>query len=194
MRAIADDLGIRAPSLYKHVADKEMLEVALISDALAEIAEAFELAAAGSADPLASLAAAYRAWALEHPHRHRLTMDRPLPRERLQPGLEDRAAAALVAAAGGDPERCPRRIRVRPRDGRARAQRPLPAGRRPRRSLGARRRCVPARPPRLGHGASGSTEATALTRSPTTNARQRRPSPKPKAASSTSSPRSIGSR
>lgn len=104
MRAIADDLGIRAPSLYKHVADKETLEVALISDALAEIADAFELAAAGSADPLASLAAAYRAWALEHPHLYRLMMDRPLPRERLQPGLEDRAAAALVAAAGGDPD------------------------------------------------------------------------------------------
>jgi len=78
--------------------------VALISDALAEIADTFELAAAGSADPLASLAAAYRAWALAHPHLYRLMMDRPLPRERLQPGLEDRAAAALVAAAGGDPD------------------------------------------------------------------------------------------
>ena len=31
-------------------------------------------------------------------------MDRPLPRERLAPGLEDRAAAALVAAADGDPD------------------------------------------------------------------------------------------
>jgi len=102
MRAIADELGIRAPSLYKHVADKETLEVALISEALAEIADAFERAAAGSDDPLASLAAAYRVWALAHPHLYRLMMDRPLPRERLAPGLEDRAGAALVAAAGGD--------------------------------------------------------------------------------------------
>ena len=54
--------------------------------------------------PLASLAAAYRAWALDHPHLYRLMMDRPLPREHLAPGLEDRAAAALVAAAGGDPD------------------------------------------------------------------------------------------
>ncbi len=52
MRAIADELGIRAPSLYKHVADKETLEVALISDALAEIAAVFEHAVAGSDDPL----------------------------------------------------------------------------------------------------------------------------------------------
>ena len=104
MRAIAADLGIRAPSLYKHVADKEALEVALISDALAEIADVFEAAAAEGDDPLAAIASAYRSWALAHPHLYRLMMDRPLPRERLAPGLEDRAAAALVAATGGDPD------------------------------------------------------------------------------------------
>src|SRR3954451_4502987 len=86
MRAIAAELGIRAPSLYKHVADKESLEVTLISDALAEIGDAFEAAAAGGADPLAAVAVAYRAWALAHPHLYRLMMDRPLPRERLAPG------------------------------------------------------------------------------------------------------------
>ena len=104
MRAIADRLGIRAPSLYKHVPDKETLEVALISDGLAEIAGVFERAAAGSDAPLASLASAYRGWALDHPHLYRLMMDRPLPRQRLAPGLEDRAAAALVSATGGDPD------------------------------------------------------------------------------------------
>ena len=104
MRAIAAELGIRAPSLYKHVADKETLEVALIADALAEIGDVFEDAVAGSDDPLAAVAAAYRSWALAHPHLYRLMMDRPLPRERLAPGLEDRAAAALVAATDGDPD------------------------------------------------------------------------------------------
>lgn len=104
MRAIAEDIGIRAPSLYKHVADKETLEVALISDALTELGDVFGAAVAGSDDPLDSLAAAYRGWALGHPHLYRLTMDRPLPRERLAPGLEDRAAAAVVAATGGDPD------------------------------------------------------------------------------------------
>jgi len=104
MRAIAAELGIRAPSLYKHVADKETLEVALISDALAEVADVFEAAVADSDDSLAAVAAAYRTWALAHPHLYRLMMDRPLPRERLAPGLEDRAAAALVAATDGDPD------------------------------------------------------------------------------------------
>jgi len=102
MRAIATELGIRAPSLYKHVADKEMLEVALISEALAEVGDVFEAAVARADDQLAAVATAYRTWALAHPHLYRLMMDRPLPRERLAPSLEDRAAATLVAATGGD--------------------------------------------------------------------------------------------
>jgi AcrR family transcriptional regulator len=104
MRTIADRLGIRAPSLYKHVADKGELEVALISDGLVELAEVFEQAVDGSSDPPASLASGYRRWALEHPHLYRLMMDRPLPRERLAPGLEDRAARVVVATTGGDPD------------------------------------------------------------------------------------------
>jgi AcrR family transcriptional regulator len=101
MRAIAERLGIRAPSLYKHVPDKEALEVALVADALAEMAVAFEAAAVAD-DPLTSVAAAYRAWALAHPHRYRLMMDRPLPRDRLPVGLEDRAGSVVVEATGGD--------------------------------------------------------------------------------------------
>ena len=97
MRAIAERLGIRAPSLYKHVPDKETLEAALIADGFGEFAERLE-----RAGDSASLARAYRAFARENPHLYRLMTDRPLPRDRLPPGLEDRAAAPVVAAAGGD--------------------------------------------------------------------------------------------
>jgi AcrR family transcriptional regulator len=102
MRAIAERLGIRAPSLYKHVPDKEALEVALIADAFADVADAFEVAVAKTDEPLAAIAHAYRAWALEHPHLYRLMMDRPLPRDRLPEGLEDRTGAYVVAATRGD--------------------------------------------------------------------------------------------
>jgi AcrR family transcriptional regulator len=105
MRAIAAEMGIRAPSLYKHVADKRELEVALIADALVETAEVHAAAVAGSTDPLADLAAAYRAWALAHPHRYRLMTERPLPRADLPDGLEAQAAAPVIAACGGDPDR-----------------------------------------------------------------------------------------
>jgi AcrR family transcriptional regulator len=97
MRRVADRLGIKAPSLYKHLADKGALEAALISDAFAQLAEPFE-----RAGDLTEFAAAYRAFAREHPHLYRLMTAGPLDRERLAPGVEERVAATIVAAVGGE--------------------------------------------------------------------------------------------
>jgi AcrR family transcriptional regulator len=105
MRRLAERVGIRAPSIYKHLRDKEELEAALVADGLREFAEACEAAADGAADPLAAIGRAYRGFARAHPHLYRLVNDRPLPRDRLPAGLEDRAAAPLLAAVGGDPDR-----------------------------------------------------------------------------------------
>jgi AcrR family transcriptional regulator len=102
MRRLADRLAIRAPSLYKHVSGKEELEAAVISGGFAEAAVVFEEAVAGAEDPLAELARAYRAFALERPHLYRLMTERPLRRDLLEPGIEERAAQPLVEAAGGD--------------------------------------------------------------------------------------------
>jgi AcrR family transcriptional regulator len=101
MRRIADALGIRAPSLYKHLPDKAALEAALIADGFAELAERFE---ADNADPYA-LGRTYRAFGREHPHLYRLMTAGRLPRERLPAGLEDRAAQPVVLAAQGDPDK-----------------------------------------------------------------------------------------
>jgi AcrR family transcriptional regulator len=102
MRRLAERLGIRAPSIYKHLPDKQALEAALISDGFEEAATRFEEAVSGASEPLPALGAAYRGFARDHPHLYRLMTDRPLPRERLTPGVEERAAAPLVAAVGGD--------------------------------------------------------------------------------------------
>ncbi len=102
MRAIAERIGIRAPSLYKHFPDKAALEVALVAVGLAETAEIFDEAIRNAGDPVGALARAYRAWALGHPHLYRLMNDQPLPRERLPEGLEARAAQPLIGATGGD--------------------------------------------------------------------------------------------
>jgi AcrR family transcriptional regulator len=102
MRRIAERLGIRAPSLYKHFADKQALEATLISDGFAEQADAFEAAVLDSEDPLAALAIAYRAFAHDHPHLYRLMTERPLQREQLVPGVEDRAGRTLYEAVGED--------------------------------------------------------------------------------------------
>jgi AcrR family transcriptional regulator len=135
MRRLADRVGIRAPSLYKHLPDKAALEAAIIATGLEEAAAAFEAAVEGAGDGrsaeardgeaggpgeaaaaaadaggdgagkgagggLAALAAAYRRFALEHPHLYRLMNNGPLPREHLPPGLEERTAAPVLRVAG----------------------------------------------------------------------------------------------
>ena len=105
MRAIAAEVGIRAPSLYKHVADKRELEIALLATALEQQAETFERVVASSNDSLTGIAAAYRSWALEHPHLYALMNDQPLPRSELPEGLEERAVLPLLDAVGGDRDR-----------------------------------------------------------------------------------------
>ncbi|WP_323377194.1 TetR/AcrR family transcriptional regulator [Streptomyces smaragdinus] len=97
MRRLADRLGIKAPSLYKHFADKAALEARLITLFFTELAAALE-----AAPDFPGLAVAYRAYAMAHPHLYTLSTDRPLPRESLPPGLEERAAWPLVRVLDGD--------------------------------------------------------------------------------------------
>lgn len=102
MRAIADRIGIKAPSLYKHYRDKEALEVAMIAAGFRSSAAAFTNAIEDAADPLSALAAAYRSWALAHRHLYRLMTHKPLDREALPAGVEEAAALPVVQVAGGD--------------------------------------------------------------------------------------------
>jgi AcrR family transcriptional regulator len=102
MRRLAERVGIRAPSIYKHLPDKLALEAAVVSAGFEELAAAFAGAAEQGGDALVSLAAAYRRFAADHPHLYRLMTERPLPRERLVPGVEDAAARPLLDAVGGD--------------------------------------------------------------------------------------------
>jgi len=110
MRRLAEQLGIKAPSLYKHLPDKAALEAAIIATGLEEAAARFEQAvdsattggdaAGGGAEAISALAAAYREFALAHPHLYRLMHDGPLPRQHLPAGVEDRTAAPVLRVAG----------------------------------------------------------------------------------------------
>ncbi len=93
MRRIAAELGIRAPSLYKHMDDKSALEIALIAEGITELGEAL----AGAGPSLADLARAYRRFALGHRHLYVLMTQRPLARDQLPAGLEEQAAIPLRA-------------------------------------------------------------------------------------------------
>jgi AcrR family transcriptional regulator len=94
---LAQALGIRAPSLYKHFKSKREVEIELIADGLEAHATAVE-----GAD-LEAIARSYRDFALANPELYRLMTERPLPREDLPAGLEARAAAPLLRALG-DPD------------------------------------------------------------------------------------------
>jgi AcrR family transcriptional regulator len=96
---VAHALGIKPPSLYKHFGSKRELEAVLIADGLERSARA--LADAGPT--LADVASAYRRFALANPQLYRLMTERPLPRDLLPKGLEERAAAPVLIAAG-DPD------------------------------------------------------------------------------------------
>jgi AcrR family transcriptional regulator len=102
MRRLGAEVGIQAPSLYKHFPDKSSVEVALIEIGFEEMSEALE-SAAEHPGAMSTLAKVYRTWALAHPHLYRLLTSGPLPRDRLRPGVEARAAAPILAAAG-DPD------------------------------------------------------------------------------------------
>ncbi|MEV4620134.1 TetR/AcrR family transcriptional regulator [Asanoa sp. NPDC049573] len=98
MRRVADELRIQAPSLYKHISGKAEIETALQQRALERLGAA--LAAAGS--DLATLAAAYRRWALAHPRLYELSARHSLDRSRLASGVEAAAAAPLLEITGGN--------------------------------------------------------------------------------------------
>src|SRR6266511_3425627 len=92
MRRVAERLGIQAPSLYKHLPDKAALEVAVIATGLEDLAVVLEAALHDArAEPLAALA---------HPHLYLLMTNRPLPRDQLPAGVEDRAATPLLRVTG----------------------------------------------------------------------------------------------
>lgn len=117
MRRVAGVLGIKAPSLYKHLPDKAALEALVVAAGFAELAAALADAAtaadgataadkahrgdaADAAGKLTAIAGAYRAFAVAHPHLYRLMNYQPLRRDLLPDGLEARAAQPLAEAAG----------------------------------------------------------------------------------------------
>jgi AcrR family transcriptional regulator len=102
MRNLAERIGIRAPSIYKHFSGKAALEAAMISQGFEEQGAQFEAALETSEEPLAAMAAAYRGFAHGHPHLYRLMYDRSLDRSLLTPGSEDRAVVPVVRALGED--------------------------------------------------------------------------------------------
>ncbi len=102
MRRLADELGIRAPSLYKHLPDKAALCSALVEQAFVEMGTALH-AAVDPDDPsgsVAELLRAYRDHGVTQPNLYRLATVGPLQRQSLPEGLEEWAGTPFFLVTG----------------------------------------------------------------------------------------------
>lgn len=104
INAIAKELGVSGPALYRYFAGRDALLTELILDAYADLTR--EISATDGRLP--AFAAAYRAWATAHPHRYRLLFGAPPPGpdgtdERLT-GAARRTMEVLISRVGPGPE------------------------------------------------------------------------------------------
>jgi len=93
LAALAQSLGVRQPSLYKHIDGMDALQRSIAVRAKTELGEVLGRAAVGKAgdDAIRALSTAYRRWALEHPGRYSATVRAPEPGD-----TDDEAASASV--------------------------------------------------------------------------------------------------
>ena len=101
MQAVADRVGVRAPSLYKRVRSREHLLGLVVDQATRDLAQTLDDAAAAEPDPqrrLVAIATALRGFAHVHP-RLFFTLMAPLPpAARASREALERSSAALLAA------------------------------------------------------------------------------------------------
>jgi AcrR family transcriptional regulator len=93
LAALAARLGVRQPSLYKHIDGLHALHRSLAVRAKTEQAHVLARAAVGRerGDAITSIAHAYRAWALAHPGRYAAAQHPPAPGD-----TDDEAASQAV--------------------------------------------------------------------------------------------------
>jgi len=93
LAALAERLGVRQPSLYKHVDGIDAVRHAISVRAKRGLAEVLGRSAVGRSreDAVIAIAGAYREWALEHPGRYAATVRAPVV------GDEEDEAASLAA-------------------------------------------------------------------------------------------------
>ncbi|MFF3036742.1 TetR/AcrR family transcriptional regulator [Arthrobacter citreus] len=97
MNAVADRVGVRAPSLYKRVKDRNALLGMIAAATLEDLRERMQ-----GQDSLAGLARTYRSFAHEHPEGFRLIQTRTASAEDLARASEPVLAAARDAVGDAD--------------------------------------------------------------------------------------------
>jgi AcrR family transcriptional regulator len=104
MRRLADELGIQAPSLYKHFPDKQSITTAVHVDYLAGQVRALEAALAtdGRAHPLVRVTHAYRDYSCQNAELYRYLFLLPYPTAEAAPTLKRLRGLWMKAAGDSD--------------------------------------------------------------------------------------------
>jgi AcrR family transcriptional regulator len=99
LAALAEKLGVRQPSLYKHVSGMAGLKRSISIRAKVELADVLARAAVGRSggDAILSMSRAYRKWALGHPGRYEAAQWAPAPGD-----VEDEVASGTVVRICAD--------------------------------------------------------------------------------------------
>jgi len=104
LRAVAREVGISAPSIYAHFADREEIVDAIVDTAFADLNAAIGAATSAAQSPLERLRAgcsAYLRFAAERPNRYKLIFERQYliaAPEQPVPAIRRQSFAALVSA------------------------------------------------------------------------------------------------
>lgn len=98
LAAIAERVGVRQPSLYKHIEGMDRLQRSISIRAKHELADVLARAAVGRerGEAISALSHAYRAWAREHPGRYDPAQRAPAPGDRYDLAASQ-AAVQIVA-------------------------------------------------------------------------------------------------
>ncbi|MEW6649907.1 MAG: TetR/AcrR family transcriptional regulator [Chloroflexota bacterium] len=102
LNAIARQMGISAPALYRYFASRDALITALIVDSYNALADALEEtagdhAAAPPAGRLIQVLLTYRRWALDHPVDFQLIFGNPIPGFAAEQGITQPVASRVFA-------------------------------------------------------------------------------------------------
>lgn len=103
LAAVAGELGVSVPSLYKHVDGLDGMRHLLALRAVDELAEVVTAAVLGRAGPdaLPSLCRAYRQYARRHPGRYAATLRAPEPDDVEHHAAARRVLTPVLAVMGG---------------------------------------------------------------------------------------------
>ena len=103
LAALAVRLGVRQPSLYKHIASLDALQRLISMRGKIEAADVLAQAAIGRArdDALIAMAWAWRSWALDHPGRYQASQRGAAPGDAEHEQVARRSIGVLAAVIDG---------------------------------------------------------------------------------------------